>query len=137
MNYIIEKKETGSVITPQDILLPENTHVIPVGKPVSIFRFSGTPDSSKIAEKTTAIIYKRLLAERGEDNIFLSSFANKKGYLVTGSVEKNKTGYLITMKIVDPSRGVIINMETAEISSEDELPAVCNRMAKTISRSTR
>lgn len=137
INYIIEKNSMDEKSPLPVIELPEEKPVLPAGKPVSIFTFSGTPESSSIAERTTAIIYKQLLAERGEDNVFLSSFSHKRGYLVTGSVEKMPAGYLITMKIVDPSHGIIINIETANINSEDELPSVCRRMAHIISSKTR
>jgi hypothetical protein len=137
VNYIIEKNRAVNEIPAPVIEIPEMKPSLQSVKPVSVYRFSGTPGSSKIADRATGIIYKRLIAEHGEDNVFLSSFSANKGYLVTGSVEKLQSGYLITMKIVDPVRGVILNMETAEISNEDELPAVCNRLVKIISRSTR
>jgi len=137
VNYIIEKNRVLEEIPAPVIETPEVKPSLKNIKPVSIYRFSGTTDSSIIAEQVTGTIYKKLLAEHGEDNVFLSSFSKNSGYLVTGSVEKLNNRYLITMKIVDPARGIIINMDTNEIDSVDELPSVCRRLVKIINRSTR
>jgi len=137
VNYIIEKKRIEKIIPPPAIEIPEEKPVITGIKPVSIYKFSGNSENSSISEKTTSIIFNKLLSERGENNVFLSSISNKQGFAVTGSVEKNDTGYIITMKIIDPARGLIINMETVEISSENELQDACARLVKIINSSAR
>lgn len=137
VKYVIEKNNVIEVVPPPAIEVPDEKAAIPAVKSVSIYTFSGTHDSSKIAERATGIIYKKLLAERGEGNVMLSSFSAKSGYLVTGSVEKLQTGYLMTVKVVDPSRGVILNMETIEIDSEEDLHTACSSIAKKISKTTR
>ncbi len=135
VNYVIEKNRAEKDTPLPVIETPVEDHAGTILTPVSLFSFSGTTETAPVARLTTDIIYNRFVAERGEGNVFLASGGGRKGYHVTGSVEKIHSGYSITVKTVNPANGVIVDIETTEIHSEDELYSACSSIVKRISKS--
>lgn len=135
VNYVIEKNRAEKESSLPVIETPVEEHTETSLTPVSLFGFSGTKDTASVARLATDIIYNRLVAVRGEGNVFLASAGSRKGYHVTGSVEKIPAGFSITVKTVNPVNGVIIDIETTEIHSEEELYSACSGIVKKISKS--